>query len=392
MAPVAITHAGVLGVTHGGRVCPPVVAAALLAQPEAWNPKDVPESLDGPKEDVMVLWRIILAECFDNAAEPLADAELQRFKLWVFTKEDAPEADDKSEDGDVSLKDGNKEHSSFDKPSGKAKPATEEDEDVSPAVRMELSKQGMTRTSQLKYLSACMYLGTHASARECSGLVVGEHVGTNEVIRKACKVQGFTTLITAVEEAKKINSRSPLDSFFAYLATSMTTAIDDHASYAPMGAARIRSFYNLLCDTAKSDMTVILFIEDTVSRSYRGRGCPTDIDMQKLAVIEKRAEARDAPTDRSSGGVAKQKEMDGDLKAIAEQMKEVVSVVGKVDGIEARITTKLNSAIMRLEGKVEALGAKVSRIEDGSDPEKDKYIKCNFCKKKGHREANCPDK
>ena len=397
MVPAGLTHEAVLMQKHRGIGCPPAVVALLLSDKTQWNAVDVPQSLDGKEVDVMELWIVIFKECAAaNSGDDPSAADLIRFKIWIFLPADAAEPEP---DVDVSAGtagtagDGTARDPVDLEPAGgggakgkdKAKSKkTEASSEPSPAITSELIKQGMTHTDQLTYFSACIFLGTHASARECGGLVVGDHVAANDTIRKACKVHGVTTITSAIEEAKKIGSRSPLDSFFTYLATSMSEAIDDHADYAPKGAARVRTFYNLLCDTARNDMSVILYIEDMVTRSYRGKGCPSAVDMQKLAVIEKKAETHD------SGPSGKSKKADDEMSALSLQMKELITVVGKTEGLEGRLGAKLNTSIQRLETRIDSLSSKVNRIEQ-SAAQKDQYITCNRCKKKGHREENCPD-
>lgn len=384
----------VLASVHGGRSCPPDLLKVLMENQDKWEADDVLFSLvdvDG-REDVWQLWLLIFEECgIDTEAQKM---QLQRFRLWVFTAADEGGGPDASDAKDVSKPkdgmDGKDTGSGKDSSGGKSKAKSKDDEEerLSKAMLDELADQGMTSIAQLKYLSACMYLGTHASAHECTGLVVGAHVGASETIRKTCKVQGVTTMHSAIDESKKLGSRSPLDTFFTYMTDSMTTVIDDHANYAAVGSSRVRSFYNLLCDTAPNDMAVILYVEDIISRSYRGKGCPTRVDMQKLAVISKKAgeSSRVDSDDRS-----KSKLGESELVAIGSQLQEVTVALSKFEGVESRMTSKLNTAIARLESRVDSVANKVTRLE-ATDPDKDKHMKCDKCGKKGHRSSACPDK
>ena len=153
----------------------------------------------------------------------------------------------------------------------------------------DMKDQGMSSLRQLAYVSASLFLGKHASRKECAGLNAGETAGISDVIRKAAKMPGAKTLTDTLKESMESRSRVPLDTFINRLTDSLSNAGDDHAGYAAQASSKIRSFYNRVCEVVDDELAVPLYFEDLVQFSHVGRGIPKQVDLELVRIAEKRA-------------------------------------------------------------------------------------------------------
>ena len=159
---------------------------------------------------------------------------------------------------------------------------------------------GATCGAQVTYLSACVYLGRHATREECVGLKYGEHPVSSALIRKNSKVTalGMQAITSTFLAARRAGSLVPLTVFFTGTRDKMIAAPDDHCGYAQMGAHRIGTWYDSAVQTAASDLVAIEYLELAVVHwSLNGRGLPDEYE----AKLMERAKRIVADADRISG-------------------------------------------------------------------------------------------
>ena len=312
-----------------------------------------------------------------------------RYKMWLFAAADEPDSDgsvvDVSKDGATTVAKATTPASS------KSGGSKEADDGLSGAFLSDMKEQGMSSPNQLAYVSASLFLGKHASRKECAGLNAGETAGISDVIRKAAKMPGAKTLTDTLKESMESRSKAPLDTFINRLTDSLSNAGDDHAEYAAQASSKIRSFYNRVCEVVDDELAVPLYFEDLVQFSHVGRGIPKQVDLELVRIAEKRACGIRNPKQK---GKARE---DPDQSAMLSQMEEMLAALGKFEGLEQRLGSKLNTSVTRIDTRLDAMERKVKTVADASAAEverrrkADQFIECTKCGQKGHRASECPN-
>ena len=388
-----LTHESVLEARRGGRKCPAAVSDLLLTNRDKWEVEDVVTSFqDGKgssaaKDDILALWDLVFNDC--DGHENLTIADKQRYKMWIFSAAD--EADEDGSMVDVSKDGATTTVKEAAKASIKSAGGKEADDGMHGAFMNDMKEQGMSSPRQLAYVSASLFLGKHASRKECAGLNAGETAGISDVIRKAAKMPGAKTLTDTLKDSVESRSRLPLDTFINRLTDSLSNAGDDHACYAAQASSKIRSFYNRVCEVVDDELAVPLYFEDLVQFSHVGRGIPKQVDLELVRIAEKRAYGMRNPKQK-----AKARE-DPDQSSMMSQMEEMLSALGKFEGLEQRLGSKLNTSISRIDTRLDAMERKVKTVADASAAEverrrkADQFIECTKCGQKGHRASECPN-
>ena len=436
-----------LGQSRGGRLCCPPIAKNLLLLDEKgmhWTPQDLLE--DGVPEDdrkasdaqwVATFAGIVADQAeTDRAALTPSTAMVIRFHRWTWGAVDGVEdpsskalkaarAARKAVQVAAALEVSGDSSDSDDEKTIILPPTKGAIKRMTPSVQLQrdvANHPGATRGEQITYLSACVYLGRHATREECIGLNYGEHPVSSPLVRKNSKVSalGMQAITSTFLAARRSGSLVPLTVFFAGTREKMIAAPDDHCGYAQMGAHRIGTWYDSAVQTAASDLVAIEYLELAVVHwSLNGRGLPDEYEA-KLMELAKRivADADKAcglsqPCSTSSGSSTSSVSLprsaassDEATQLLSEQMGTVVK------GIESMATT-LNTVGRRLDGtntkidlckaSCDSLSSRVKALEGRSGgggggggahltkEEKDKTIKCNKCDEIGHRGADCPN-
>jgi hypothetical protein len=326
--------------------------------------------------------------------------------------EESDDSDDSDDDGDaevVALKDLKKKKMH---------------EPMQAQLQMDVDMHpGATRGEQIIYLSACIFLGRHATREECAGGKYGEHPVSSPLIRKNSKITslGMQAISAAFVSARRSGSLAPLTSFFTGTRDKMIRAPDDHCDYAQMGAHRIGQWFDTAVQVAASDAVAIEYLElSVVHYSLNGRGLPEEYDGKlmgraKRIVVDTGFSSPGSTTcsndssvatlprsiSSSNTGSVKSDEannqlgekMDTVLKGV-ETMSASLTTMGKrLDGTNSKIDNcksscdSLSSRVKALEGKGGGGGGGAQMTKE----EKDKTIKCNKCDEIGHRGADCPN-
>ena len=276
---------------------------------------------------------------------------------------------------------------------------------------------------QLSYLSACIFLGRHATRDEAKGAKYGEHPVSSALIRKNSKLtalgmQGITSCFT---QARKVCSVAPLVTFFANTRDKMIAAPDDHCGYAQMGAHRIGTWFDKGLQAATNDAVAIEYFELVVIRwPMNGRGLPVEFVgelMERAKRIVSESGGGGAPTVHAAfngwgscpssphqihGAPAKPDPTSPQsvTDAIGEQLEVLVKGMESMQSTMTQMGRRLdgtNTKIDASNSKLESMATRIKTLEGKTSAaltkeEKDKTITCNHCKQKGHREADCPDK
>ena len=278
---------------------------------------------------------------------------------------------------------------------------------------------GATSGKQLSYLSACVFLGRHATREEVKGSKYGEHPVSSALIRKNSKVAalGMQGITPVFSHARRLNSVAPLTQFFSNTRDKMICAPDDHCQYAQMGAHRIGAWYDKGIQAAPNDAVAIEYFELAVVRwPMNGRGMPVDFEGElmeraKRLVMESEAEAPCTPPrvgvaavhSPSASHVPKPPPSGpngADVMAlVGEQMETLVKSMESVSASVQQLGRRVDGTHTKMDGvtsKLDSLTSRVQSLETKSKAsltkaEKDKTITCNKCGQVGHREADCPN-
>jgi hypothetical protein len=261
-------------------------------------------------------------------------------------------------------------------------------------MQQEMDAQGATNPKQLSYTSACVVLGRHATRGELKGLGptggYGDHPATSDAIRKnmkASKQLGMQDVTTVLAKAKIEGSLASFDAFIANTRESMTSCPDDHVDFAMRGANLIGQWHEHGRAAASCDLAALEYFELCIVYNIaRSRGLPKPYEPELMARAEKTARVAEQ---RRNGGVLVPRvgatslppAGDGAGGAPPAWMSAYVKTVE-----EGAAASK--AAMDSMAKRMDALNAKVDR---SNQEDKDKFMKCNKCGKKGHREANCPD-
>jgi hypothetical protein len=442
-------HAVAVGRSRGGKLlCPPITKKLLLLDlaGKHWTPDDLLE--DGvPAEDRDandMQWFETLQGILgdqdkeDQVALTPSKAMLVRFQRWTWGPLDA--LDDPSSKALKAAKAAKKAAAVAEASivSGDSSDSDDDDVIIVPPTKIALKKKkhapsaqllrdvamhpGATCGEQIIYLSACVYLGRHATREECIGLRYGEHPVSSALIRKNSKISalGMQAITSSFLSARRCGSLVPLTVFFTGTRDKMIAAPDDHCGYAQMGAHCIGTWFDAAVQTAASDLVAIEYLELAVVHwSLNGRGLPDEFDgklmerAKRLVADADLASSRASACSTSSGStaslprstvpsssgsvqsddasIALGEQMGTVLKGI-ESMSATLTTVGRrLDGTNTKIDLcksscdSLATRVKALEGKGGGGGSQLTKEE------KDKTIKCNKCEEIGHRGADCPN-
>lgn len=364
-------------------MCPEAAAEALEKGTDEWNAADLP--MDGTAAadlpDVMNLWGLV----FHEVGYDPTDGDILRFRLWMAKPVDAAREPEGGDEVDVSDKDGKDEKDEKEGDSGEKRKT--KGRTLSAAARQDMEIQGMRDEAQVGYLNAAIYLGYHPSRAECAGLGHGDLATSSEVIRKMAKLPGGSTVHDALSRAHATRSSAPLATHFMRLADSLSDATDDHANYATVASASVAKFFNRVRDSCMDDYAVVLYIEDVLLSSCRGRGLPfREPNGDLLRRVEKRsAEMRDGVGAAAPGSKATPSESKSEMAALSAQISELMSAS---EAMESRLNLKLTQAAARTDTKFQVLTSKVGDLEAkvGKPPSQ---TVCKNCGQKGHKAADC---
>jgi hypothetical protein len=205
---------------------------------------------------------------------------------------------------------------------------------------------------------------------------------------KASKQLGMQDVTTVIAKAKAESNLSIFDAFIANTRESMTSCPDDHVNFAMRGANLIGQWHEHGRAAASNDMAALEYFELCIVYNIaRSRGIPKPYEPELMARAEKTA--RLAEQRRNGSGLpprpgaagAPPPPMDATANAPPPWMAAYMKSVE--DGAAASKT-----AMESMSKRMDAMNAKVDRSNQEG---KDKFMTCNKCGKKGHREANCPD-
>ena len=442
-----------VGRSRGGKLfCPPITKTLLLldAAGKHWTPTDLLEDgvPEGDRADSDKQWNEtflgILGDqkAEDQAALTPSKAMLIRFHRWTWGSLDV--LDDPSSFALRTAKAAKKAAALAAAGAVSCDSSDSDDEDVVivvPPTKGALRKKqapsaqlqrdvamhpGATSGEQITYLSACVYLGRHATREECIGLKYGEHPVSSALIRKNSKISalGMQAITSTFLAARRSGSLVPLTVFFTGTRDKMIAAPDDHCNYAQMGAHCIGTWFDAAVQTASSDLVAIEYLELAVVHwSLNGRGLPDEFD-GKLMERAKRIVAdadlssgRSPACSTSSGSTvtlprstvpssAGSVQSDEATNALGEQMGTVLKGIESMAATLTTVGRRLdgtNTKIDSCKSSCDSLSSRVKALE-GRGPgggggggaqltkeEKDKTIKCNKCDEIGHRGADCPN-
>ena len=440
----------------GGRVCPALLKELLLKDVEGtyWSHLDLLK--DGvPKDaidDAMAEWAATLADIRKSLSESEAkrfevipDSVMMRLMGWIkgaldVASKDAPKPkkdevaydsdDDEIQEAGALTTDSDDSEGEAEPPppvkkSSKKgnKPAASKRKDAMPNQKEgDLAcHPGAQSGRQLAYLSACLFLGRHATRDESKGAKYGEHPVSSALIRKNSKLTalGMQGITSCFAQARKVNSVAPLVTFFANTRDKMIAAPDDHCGYAQMGAHRIGTWFDKGLQAATSDAVAIEYFELVVVRwPMNGRGLPVEFVselMERAKRIVAELGVMGAPGHAAFGGSGSclspscqscvptppiERAAAPDIStAVGEQLEVIVKGMENMQASMTQMGRRLdgtNTKIDAASSKLESMTTRIKALEGTkaavSQEEKDKTITCNYCKQKGHRESNCPDK
>jgi hypothetical protein len=447
MAEPASPHAVALGQSRGGKlVCPPIAKHLLLLDVEGthWTPQDLLEDgvlLEDKKandEQWDATFAGILADQkeADRSTLTPSHAMAMRFYRWTWGAVDGV-----VEPSSISLKaakTAKKQAAVAAQALEVSGDSSDSDDDVMivPPTKAVLKKKspsaqlqrdvamhtGATCGEQITYLSACVYLGRHATREECVGLKYGEHPVSSALIRKNSKVTalGMQAITSTFLAARRAGSLAPLTVFFTGTRDKMIAAPDDHCGYAQLGAHRIGTWYDSAVQTAASDVVAIEYLELAVVHwSLNGRGLPDEFDgklmerAKRIVADADRVSGMSSACSTTSGSTASPprsavpssagsvqsddastqlgEQMATVLKGIESMSASLTTVGRRLDGTNTKIDLcksscdSLSSRVKALEGKPGGGGSQLTKEE------KDKTIKCNKCDEIGHRGSDCPN-
>ena len=404
----------------GGLECPECIQQILAAAPmddDLWTASMLLK--DGiPDKDVddnKALWTTVIeavlsAGAAGSAATPPTRPQLMRFHMWIKGKEDVPSPKDAgpklAKTSDSTLP------PTWEELLARAEECDDEGDtpEVAPStvasaskgarvpstmMQQEMDAQGATNPKQLTYISSCVVLGRHATRGELKGLGptggYGDHPATSDAIRKnmkASKQLGMQDVTTVLAKAKIDGSLATFDAFVANPRESMTSCPDDHVDFAMRGANLIGQWHEHGRAAASNDMAALEYFELCIVYNIaRSRGIPRPYEPELMARAEKTARLAEQrrgggpPVPRPIGAGAPQAVADANSNAPPAWMAAYTKTVE--DGASAA-----KASMEAMAKRMDALNAKVDRANQEG---KDKWMTCNKCNKKGHREANCPD-
>ena len=416
----------------GGLRCPPIIKKILELDTKGshWQHHDFVDAgvHSGRQEAVKAMWAATLKEILTELPEKerlqfkLPDSQVLRFLEWLFGELDGtgdsskartvrtPEKEPRSGIRAPKPRSGRAIGESDDSDSDEEADPPRIGGGSSPSVMtskmlMDVNAHpGATNGTQLCYLSACIFLGKHASKVECEGLSYGEHPVSSAVIRKNSKVSalGMQSVTSSFTSARKLCSMAPLTFFFANTRDKMINAPDDHCGFARMGAHRIGTWYDTAMQVATSDSVAIEYFELAVIKGpLNGRGLPEEYDCELMERAKKLAGPAELacmmrppaapiltspanPSSVANERAAMGSQMDEVLKGV-ESMQKAIETMGKrIDATHNKLETSSQ--------KIESLTSKVKKLENPlTKSEKDETITCNKCGQRGHRAADCPN-
>ena len=423
----------------GGRLCPTLLVSILELDTDGthWNVSDFTDGgVPVDRQDsVKALWAATVRELVEKmpseerAKYKLPDSQVLRFYEWVFAAKDedvpsmakgtAGSAAKKALRGLAGAKgakmkatkavDSDDSDSDEEADAVTSRKGGDASYVISPKMLSDIQAHpGATTGVQLCYLSACIFLGKHASKVECEGLSYGEHPVSAALIRKNSKVAalGMQSVTASFTSARKLGTMAPLTFFFANTRDKMMNAADDHCSFARMGAHRIGTWYDKAMQVATSDAVAIEYFELSVIKGpLNGRGLPEDYDSELMERAKKVAGACEPcvptlslPLPGPPSGTSQQRS-DNQQVVLGTQLEEVVKGIETIQGSLVTMGRRVDATHTKVDAtnqKVDSLSAKVKKLEESKGPaltkeEKDKTIKCNKCGAIGHREADCPN-
>lgn len=444
-------HADALGQSRGGKLlCPPITKTLLLLDTKGkhWTPEDLLEDgvpIDDRKAndalwDATILGILDDQKPEDKAALTPSNAMFLRFHRWTWGAVDV--MDDPSSKGLKAAKAARA--AAWAEAHVVSGDSSDSEDDSSvvivPPTKVALKKKkppsvqlqrdvamhaGATCGEQIIYLSACIFLGRHATREECMGLKYGEHPVSSPLIRKNSKITalGMQAITSCFLAARRAGSLVPLTVFFTGTREKMIAAPDDHCGYAQMGAHCIGTWFDSAVQTAASDLVAIGYLELAVVHwSLNGRGLPDEFDAKLMARAKRIvADAQwvsglSPACSTSSGSTASLprsavpssagstqgdespnlmgEQMATVLKGIETMTASITTVGRRLDGTNTKIDQvkssceSLSSRVKTLEGRGGGGGGTAAQM---TKEEKDKTIKCNKCDEIGHRGADCPN-
>jgi hypothetical protein len=404
----------------GGLECPASIQKILSCasiEEDLWTAsmllKDGMKDVD--VDDNKALWLTIIEQLiFDGSAgtgtKTPSKSQLLRFFMWIKGSEDVPSSVDESS---KSLKpssdkagltwaemleaDECDEDDLDEEPkAGEVKAASAQGARVqSSMMQQEMDAQGATNPKQLTYTSSCVVLGRHATRGELRNLGptggYGDHPATSDAIRKnmkASKQLGMQDVTTVIAKAKAESNLGIFDAFIANTRESMTSCPDDHVDFAMRGANLIGQWHEHGRAAASNDMAALEYFELCIVYNIaRSRGIPKPYEPELMARAEKTARQAEqrrngsVPLARPGAAGAPPPSMDAAANVPPPWMAAYMKTVE--DGAAAS-----KAAMETMAKRMDAMNAKVDRSNQEG---KDKFMTCNKCNKKGHREANCPD-
>ena len=422
--------------------CPPVMQKILLLDPDGthWTTGDFLDEVvpDGRRDAQQRMWGATVKEILEKVPSEekskllLIESQVIRFYEWALGGADKPKdagvpiletPKAKPPLGSTSTRKPSKAAARAAKKAASA-PAESDDSDsdedaeerdgvmVKPVPSLKLlsdiaAHPGVTTGEQLCYLSACIFLGKHASKVECEKLSYGEHPVSSVIIRKNSKVValGMQAITTSLLAARKSGSMVPLTFFFSNTREKMINAPDDHCGYSRMGAHRIGTWYDKAMQVASCDAVAIEYFELSVIKGpLNGRGLPDEYDPELMERAKKIAAEQcepcliDFPARAATLTLPAQAPVLSDGKlAAGSQMEELLKGMESVQSSLGTMGRRIDSTHSKVEAtnaRIESMSTRIKKLENPNElskAEKDKTITCNKCKKMGHREADCTE-